>query len=164
MEDTNKDRLVVYEIGYIIADSIAEENVSAETESLRKILVDAGANMIAEESPKSINLAYEMRKKTVSGLYNKFNKGYFGWFKFELLSDKIELVKRTFDAYPSVLRMLLITTVKENTYLGKNVTQTLMEESKPESNMVTAKTEEVNLVPATQEEMDKSIDNMVKGA
>ena len=74
--------------------------------------------MLAEESPILRELSYIMVKKI--GTQNKnFDQGYFGWFKFELASLEIEEVKKAFELNPDMLRMLLITTIKENTYLGK---------------------------------------------
>jgi len=168
MIDTNKDRTAVYEIGYLIATSIPEEKVSGEAEALKKIVTDAGSEVIAEEAPHLEQLAYEMRKKTVSGSYDKYERAYFGWIKFEVGTDKIESIKKAFEVTPSVLRTLVISTVKENTYLGKRAAHAIADEisAKPEA-PVEAKVEKVAeeiVAPATVEEMDKSIDAMVKEA
>ena len=56
--------------------------------------------------------------------------------------------------------MLLITTVRENTYLGKHAADIA---SKAEIVADTIKDEETKLAaPARIEDMDKSIDNLVK--
>jgi ribosomal protein S6 len=90
MEKNDKgERLSVYEIGYLIATSIPEEKVPGEADTLKKIITDAGATIIADEAPQHEPLAYEMRKKTVSGAYNTYDSAYFGWVKFELDSGKI---------------------------------------------------------------------------
>jgi ribosomal protein S6 len=165
----------VYEIGYLIAPSVPEEKVPAEAEAVKKILGDAGAETIAEEAPHRMKLAYEMRRKTVSGSYDKYNEAYFGWIKFEVGSDVIESLKKAVEIHPSVLRMLLITTVRESTYMGKRApaiaTEIGMRKSeaapmemapkKPKPMMVEQK---IDTAPASIEEMDKSIDAMVKEA
>jgi ribosomal protein S6 len=154
MENNTKgERLSVYEIGYLFATSIPEEKVPGETDTLKKIITDAGATIIADEAPSLMPLAYEMRKKTVSGAYNTYDSAYFGWVKFELDSGKVEAVKEKLELMPVMLRMLLTTTVRENTYLGKRATA---------AKAVGVEEKKDTAAPATIEEMDKSIDDMVK--
>jgi ribosomal protein S6 len=164
-ETTHADNQSVYEIGYLIVSSIPEEKVPAEAEAITKIVKASGASMIADEAPHRMKLAYEMRKKNVGGTYEKYNDAFFGWTKFEVGSDKIEAVKKQIEAMPSILRMLLIATVKENTYLGKRAPAIAAEISlkkgdKTEEAAPVAKKEAA--APASIEEMDKSIDDMVK--
>lgn len=165
MKDPQDVRLNVYEIGYLIASSVPEEKVPAEAEAIKNIITKSGATIIADELPHAEHLAYTMRKKTVSGAYDKYDMAYFGWVKFEVGSDVIESLKKEVEIHPSVLRMLMISTVKENTYLGKRASaliaaeisttgKKVVEEGKPE--------EKKEAAPATIEEMDKSIDAMVK--
>lgn len=165
MNDIHDDRLAVYEIGYLIVSSIPEEGIAAEADKVRKIITLAGASVIADELPHKEHLAYTMRRKTVSGSYEKYNEAYFGWIKFELASDKIEAVKAAVTVVPSVLRMLLISTVKENTYLGKHaaeVVASLTLKRTPSEGAATHGIEKAAVAPASIEEMDKSIDEMVK--
>jgi ribosomal protein S6 len=157
-ENTNTDRQSVYEIGYLLVSSIPEEKIPAEVDTLKKIITDAGASIIAEGEPHSEQLAYTMRKKNVSGSYEKYDEAFFGWVKFDLDSGKIEAVKKQIEVLPSVLRMLLITTVRENTYLGKRAPA--MISKVPGVGPVAEEKKEA--APATIEEMDKSIDEMVK--
>jgi ribosomal protein S6 len=157
--NTKGERLSVYEIGYLFATSIPEEKVPLEADTLKKILTDAGATIITDEAPEATPLAYEMRKKTVSGSYNTYDSAYFGWVKFELDSGKIEAVKKSVELMPTVLRMLLTTTVRENTYLGKRASAAA---AKAISGTPEDKKNAVAAAPASIEEMDKSIDEMVK--
>lgn len=159
MNDINDDRLSVYEIGYLITSSIPEEKVPAEAETIKKIIVDAGAKIITEEAPIYQQLSYTMRKKMVSGVYEKYDNAYFGWTKFEVGSDKIESIKHRVEEHPSVLRMLLVNTVKEDTYLGKRVSAIVS--TKGLENGVVEDTEPI-ATPISVEDMDKSIDAMVK--
>ncbi len=167
MEEIKEGHSTVYEIGYLIVSSIPEEGVPAEADIVRKIINDAGSSIIAEEAPHRQSLAYTIRRKTVSGSYDKFDEAYFGWIKFEVESSKIEAIKKSVEITPSVLRMLLITTVSENTYLGKRaplvsinpITEEKIPSRQPADGAVNVTD---NAAPATIEEMDKSIDEMVK--
>jgi ribosomal protein S6 len=161
MNDIKDDRTAIYEIGYLLVSSIPEEKVSAEAESLKKIITDAGASLVSEEAPYQMPLAYTMRKKMVSGAYEKYDQAYFGWVKFELSSGKVEQVKKDIEVLPSVLRTLLVTTVRENTYLGKRAASLIAKTAIPAAGVV-APEEKKDAAPATIEEMDKSIDAMVK--
>lgn len=175
-ETTHEDRMSVYEIGYLITPSIPEEKVPAEVEGVKRIIAAAGASVLAEEAPHLLKLAYEIRRKTMAGSYDKFTEAYFGWIKFEAGSSAIETAKKAIEILPSVLRMLLITTTRENTYLGKHAPAIAAEiggrkavtaekaPSKPFEAKAGAKTETGSDAPASVEEMDKSIDAMVKEA
>ncbi len=173
-ESTHADNMSVYEIGYLIVSSIPEEKIPVEVEAITKIINASKASIIAEEAPHLIKLAYEMRKKNVGGSYEKYNESYFGWIKFEVGSDSIEDIKKAVETLPSVLRMLLTSTVRENTYLGKRAPVIAAEialkkgsanERSEESASVGAseiRASKKDVAPASVEEMDKSIDEMVK--
>ncbi len=180
MDETQSDvRVNVYEIGYLLVSSVPEEKVASEAEAVKSIITKAGASVIAEETPHSERLAYTMRKKTVSGSYDKYDSAYFGWIKFEVASNVIESIKTSVEIHPTVLRMLMISTVKENTYLGKRAIA-IAEDFSPSVKKnggdkssvaerapftITKAVEDEKVAPsapATVEDMDKSIDAMVK--
>ena len=160
--NTHDEKIKVYEVGFVLLSSIPQEKVAGEFDSLKGIVTKAGAEMIAEEAPELRALAYTMVKK-IHGANVRFNEGYFGWVKFELPSNAIEGVKKSLDAVDNILRYLLITTVKENTYLGKKAPAAAFSEK--EAGIITPEgvvaPEVVAAAPATTEEMDKSIDAMV---
>lgn len=146
----------VYEIGYHIVSSIAEENVPKEVETVKALLSDVKAEIIAEDAPKLTNLAYSISKAT-GGLRRKFDKAYFGWIKFELETEAVPGLKKKLDGLENVLRYLLIKTVHENTlYGGKLVTVEDTTKKKP------MKVKEEKVTTATVEEIDKSIDDLIK--
>lgn len=167
MDNVREDRSSVYEIGFLLA-GIPEERVAAETEAIKGIITKNGGSLITEESPKLEKLAYTMRKKLVSGSYQNFDEAYFGWVKFEAASAAVDAVKKAIEAMEAVLRILVITTVRENTYLGKRAPAiaqaTVARRTAPEAEVVAPKAVEAAAQPATIEEMDKSIDEMVKEA
>jgi ribosomal protein S6 len=165
-ETTHADNMSVYEIGFLIAPSVPEEKIPGEAEAITKIVTSAGASVIAEEAPHRTKLAYEMRKKNVGGTYEKYKEAYFGWTKFEAGSDGVEAIKKAIEAHPSILRMLLISTVRENTYLGKRAPAIAAELSLKKEGAVEKSGDDKKepVAPVSIEEMDKSIDEMVKEA
>ncbi|MEK7463653.1 MAG: 30S ribosomal protein S6 [Patescibacteria group bacterium] len=156
-KNIKEDRSDVYEIGYLLVSSIPEEKVVSEVASLKEALSKKGAEFIGEETPELRTLAYTMTKK-IGTSNQRFDRGYFGWFKFEMPVKEIESIKKSFEENPHMLRMLVITTVRENTYLGKKSPAV-----SPEVAAEPVK-EVAPVAPASIEEMDKSIDAMVKEA
>jgi ribosomal protein S6 len=164
-EEVREDRNMIYEVGYLIVTTVTAEQISGVTAELDKLIKKAGATMLSEEEPHWQKLAYTMRRKTVGGSYEKYDEAYFGWKKFELSSAQIEKLKKSVEEMPSMLRVLVISTVRENTYLGKRAAATLAKAVPFEEKAVDAVVPLAivpETAPATIEEMDKSIDDMVK--
>lgn len=163
-ESHTQDRVSVYEIGYILA-GLPEEKVAGEASSIESLITKGGATIVKSESPKYERLAYTMRKKTVSGSYEKYDDGYFGWVKFEVAPSAINAIQKAVETTPRVLRALVITTVKEDTYLGKRASSTDLSKKGEvviDGGVVSGDKKEA--APASIEDMDKSIDEMVKEA
>lgn len=158
-----EDRKQIYEIGYLLVSSIPEEKVTHEVNSLKEVLSKKGAEFIGEEMPELRTLAYTMVKK-IGPSNHRFDKGYFGWFKFEISTAEIESVKKAFEENINMLRMLVINTIRENTYLGKKSPVPMPEV--PIETPIDQGTELSLDTPtvASVEDMDKSIDAMVKEA
>lgn len=121
------DESKVYEIGYLLVSSIPEEKVSAKVDELKTVLSAKKVEMIGEEAPVLETLSYTMIKKV--GTKNvRFTQAYFGWVKFATEPENIVKIKEAFDADGEILRFLLITTPRENTYLGKRTSTVMKEE------------------------------------
>ncbi len=148
----------VYELGYHIVSTVAEESLPKEVEVLKAIVLKDGGSQIAEGEPKLINLAYPMTK-SVADTKKKFDTAYFGWIKFEAKSELIPEMKKKLDASEKVLRYLLIKTVRENTmYSPKLTVRSAAKEEAPKAKK-SVKTTETKA--ASVEELDKTIDEMV---
>jgi ribosomal protein S6 len=177
--NTNDQQIKVYEIGYVLVSSIPQEKVATEVTVLKDAIVKAGASVIAEENAELTQLAYTMVKK-IHGANHRFTEGYFGWVKFEIATDAIDSVKKYFDTAENILRYLLVITVKENTYLGKRAPAmaSIGREAgiiAPEKGAegvadavatatIDAAGSSIVVDAASSEDMDKSIDAMVKEA
>lgn len=154
----------VYEIGYVLVSSIPEEKVGTVIAGLKDLLKEKGAEMIAEGAPELRTLAYKMVKK-IGPSNHKFTQGYFGWVKFELSGSEIEGIKKAFETREDMLRTLVITTVRTDTYLGK-ISPAFGAETLAQAPVgaaaAVADVAPVADVKATTEDIDKSIDEMVK--
>lgn len=115
--DTSK----IYELGYILVPSLPEEKIASEVETLKKLLTDNTADIVSDEDPILIDLAYSM-VKVVSAQRQKYSRGYFGWVKFEGEPEALASIKKALDLSSTVLRYMIVKTVRENTLLnGKMV-------------------------------------------
>lgn len=149
----------IYEVGYHIVSSVSEENVPAEVEKIKAYLAKEKAIIISEEAPKLRPLAYSI-KKAFGGTYKTFDKAYFGFIKFELGEEgDIRNIDLSMKNNESVLRHLVIKTVRENTMYSPKITIFSDKDAKIKTfkEDKAVKGEKV----ATVEEIDKSIDALV---
>ena len=70
--DTNSK---VYELGYLLVPSIKEEDVPVSYGNLKELVASFGGEVVSDEMPKMIPLAYAMQK-VVSNVRSKFNTAY----------------------------------------------------------------------------------------
>lgn len=143
----------IYEVGFQIIPTITEEEASGTFASIKNIITQKGGKVISEGAPELVNLQYEMRKK-LAGKYEKFMKGYFGWVKFEIAKQDIKNIKESIEAIQEVLRLIVISTVRENTLISQKPHAIL---KKP---VIEVATLGVTTPEALDEEIDKTLENL----
>lgn len=156
-ETEKKSDSKIYEIGYHIVSSVAEENVATETDKIKSIIQKEGGVIISEEPAKLRPLAYTL-KKAEAGSYKKFDKAYFGWVKFELSEGDIKKIEDSLKQVDTILRHIVIKTIKENTVFYQKQPSAFIEKESPKSK---AEREEKESKPVSIEEIDKSIEDLV---
>ncbi|HTE49209.1 MAG TPA: 30S ribosomal protein S6 [Candidatus Paceibacterota bacterium] len=145
----------VYELGYLLVPTIKEEDVAASYGNLKELVSSFAGEIIGDEMPKMINLAYSMQKIT-SNVRHKWNTAYFGWTKFLMDPQKVLELKKRLDLDPNFIRFLILKTVKENTIAVKRFVRGDTYK-RPKSKSIDSET----AVPINQEEIDKEIDALV---
>ena len=156
---TKNNEEKIYEIGYHLVSSIAEENVPAEVDKIKAVLAKENSLIISEEAPKLRPLAYTI-KKAFGGSYKTFDKAYFGFIKFELSEGgDIQKIDSSLKSNESVLRYIVVKTVRENTMYSPKITVFSDKDSKLKTAVVKAEKIEK---PASIEEIDKSIDELIE--
>jgi ribosomal protein S6 len=153
--EEKESRMGVYEVGYIMVPTIAEENLGAEVGDFKDSLTKMGAVFISDEHPKMFELAYEM-SRSIENKRQKFSYGYFGWVKFECSTVEAKAIKDMLDKNEKLVRYLLIKTVRESTMSSKR------SYGRPDGvrKKVTPKTEEV-VEQIDETVIDKEIDALV---
>ncbi len=119
MEDSNKK---IYELGYHVMPTLSEEELAKVVEGIKGTLTSMGAEVIADKYPESMKLAYDVVKE-IDNKNRSFDTAYFGWVKFELEAASLEAFAASIDKNPSILRSILIKTVRENTFIGTRMMQ-----------------------------------------
>ncbi|PIQ68314.1 MAG: hypothetical protein COV91_04810 [Candidatus Taylorbacteria bacterium CG11_big_fil_rev_8_21_14_0_20_46_11] len=145
----------IYEVGYLLVGSLAENDVPREVTVIKDILEKEGAVVFAEEFPKMRPLTYKM-KKSISGAYQTFENAYFGWMKFEVTGDKVKVIEEELKRDVAILRYLLIKTVREHTLVGARPPRTDGPREKRE-----APTEAPPSAPVSEVELEKSIEKLI---
>lgn len=110
----SKGDKTIYEIGFNLISTISEETVAEKFGAIKEKITSLGGEIISEEYPKMIKLAYEMVKE-LDNKNVRFNSAYFGWVKFELEASSVEQIDKMAKNDSSVLRYIIVKTVRENT-------------------------------------------------
>ena len=105
----------VYELGYLILPSIAEDALSGVVDKIRALVNEAGGKEIDSEAPFKQPLSYSM-SKTIGASRYVLTDAYLGWIKFEVEPSKIAAVKAGVEKIAEILRFLLIKAPRETTF------------------------------------------------
>lgn len=104
----------VYELGYLIMPTVDEGSLQEERDALVALITRSKGIVISEGQPELIDLAYPM-SKIINNKRQSFTQGYFGWIKFDITPNIIEAFTHEVEAVETLIRTLVIKTVRENT-------------------------------------------------
>jgi ribosomal protein S6 len=125
-----KEAQTVYELGYLVLPSIAEDSLGNVVESLRSIIAKSGCTEIAGEAPIKQDLAYTM-SKTVGASHYVVNDAYLGWIKFECEPGAVLKVKSAVEKIDEILRFLLVKAPRETTFTFAEARRAQEEKNNP---------------------------------
>lgn len=155
-DNTHQDeRVELYEIGYLVVPTVAEEQLPGVVAELHKTLEANGAEITLEGSPVMRDLAYEIAKASV-GKRERFNSAYFGFIVFKASTKTAPDLKKAFDATDKILRYILVKTDEETANTPRALPE-IFEEVKSEETPATVSAEP----KVSEEELDKKIDTLV---
>lgn len=153
-----KDNRPVYEVGFHIVPSVEESSLGDVVETIRTVLTKAGAEMIKEQFPQKVALAYTI-ERAVAGKREKYNEAYFGVIKFAVDREHIAALETLLRDSKEILRHLLIETTREESVIARRAVYS--------SNRLEGETiKKPTAAPETprevsEEEFTKSIDALV---
>ena len=150
------DTRPIYEIGYHLVPTLAEEAVAGEVAKIRSMLGDA--EIIKDETPHKMTLSYVIERPG-AGRREKYGEAYFGFIKFAIEKEFINEIEQKLRAMREVLRYLLVETVRED--IGP-VRRAVFTSDRLEGETLKKPVAEAEKVAdVSEEELDKSIDAIV---
>ena len=108
--DTENSR--IYEAAFHVVPSLDEAGAEAEVAEIKSFIVSHGGTIIGSGEPMLMALAYEVQKD-IDRKRHTFNRAYFAWFVFEASPEAAHAIKEMLGARATLVRSLLIKTVKE---------------------------------------------------
>ncbi len=151
MEETANKK--IYELGYHVLPTLSEEEVSKVVDSIKGELAKIDSEIIAEQHPTMMTLAYEIGKD-IENKTRKFGTAYFGWIKFEIETAAIEGFKELMDKNINILRFIIIKTVRESTLATPKLAHKGMSRRTP--------SDVVEGAPMDTVAVDQKIDEMIE--
>jgi len=153
----------VYEVGFHLLPTVPEEKLEEVVSSLQSLITKDGGMVVSEEFPKIRQLAYDIKKR-IDIKYVIFSKAYFGWVKFEATPDLVGKIDDGFKNNENILRHIIVKTIRENTMSVPKYPVSKRDENREEKSIPTVESPSVEKIAVSEEELDKSIDELVNEA
>jgi len=116
--NVSKDPRPVYEAAFHVLPTVEESAVGEVVEAIRTEILKGGAEIIKEQFPQKIALAYTV-ERAVTGKREKYNEAYFGFIKFATERENIAALENLLRSSKNILRHLLIETQREETIIAR---------------------------------------------
>ena len=149
----------VYELGFHFVPTLSEDDAAVQFSHLKSLVEKRNGKFISEESPKLLDLAYEIAK-TVKAEKKRYTSAYFGWVKFDLSPEEVAGLEKDIKLFEPVLRYILITTARENTLA--NIVPKEGKEGATKKTTKGTETQEAGAAVIDETQVDKSIDQLVQ--
>ncbi len=108
----------IYELGYHLVPTLGAEQIPKVSGAVRGMIERISEDIIAEELPVFIDLAYQVIK-TINHKNKRFDDAYFGFIKFEASPEDIAKLEDELKKDENVLRYLVVKAFRENTFVSK---------------------------------------------
>src|SRR3989338_536591 len=150
---------LIYEVGFHLVPTIAEDTVGAAVENIRK-LIGPDAEFISEGYPQKTQLSYQV-ERAAQGKREKYTESWFGWIKFAQQKDRIPALEAALNASREVLSSLIIETVREDIAPPKARAAVFTSDRLQGETIHAPKAPKEVSAEVSQAELDKSIDALV---
>jgi ribosomal protein S6 len=148
----------IYEVGYLIAPSIKEEDVDKVVAEVRKEVEQHSGSFIAEGAPSLTRLSYPI-EGLEGGKRVDNDRAYFGWLKFEAPSEAAISLEDSLKRNNSVIRHIVFRTVREETRAHLKAPQ-LREVRRTDTIKSTPKRVEESAAPVSEAQLDKALEDI----
>lgn len=159
--NTDAAEIQVYELGYHILPTVVSEDLEAEVAKLRSAIEKRGGSFLTEGTPEMTTLAYPMFVNN-GGKQTRYEQAYFGWMKFEMAAgEAIALRDEDMTTNSQILRHILVKTTREETRAQLQTAQNNILREIKTTGTLEKKTEVEEGGEVSEEELEKSIDDLV---
>ena len=114
--ESNENEVInrVYEAGYHIVPTVKEEDVEKVVSGIRGEIEKLGGSFISEGAPSLLKLSFSMDMRE-GEKHVGYDRGYFGWLKFEADTHAAKALTDALTANPLILRSIVFKTLREDT-------------------------------------------------
>ena len=156
-EQEEKGEVKVYELGFLVLPTLAEEELGGAVSALKGRFEKHGGVFLAEGFPERISLSYRI-SKTIEGKHTPFSSAYFGWLKYELPAHASVDLGQELKKEASLLRFLLIETIRETPLRERRAFFAKPEVARTIEKPLVRKSEKPAM---SEEELDRTIQELV---
>ncbi|HEY4522307.1 MAG TPA: 30S ribosomal protein S6 [Candidatus Paceibacterota bacterium] len=144
----------VYEIGYHIIPTVAEDGLEKIVGNIRSLIEQGGGSFIAEGAPALMRLSYGMGAREGDKKV-EHDRGWFGWIKFESSPEIVLVLENALKADQNILRHIVFQTVREET--RARIKPTIREIKRTDTIRSSPRRPEEESVPISEVDLDKAI-------
>ncbi len=148
----------IYEVGYHITPAAKEGDLEKIVGTVRGEIEKAGGSFIAEGAPALIKLSYPMKTKEGDKII-EYDRGYFGWVKFEAAITVAHALNAVLTQNPNFLRFIVFQTVREDTRAKMKAPQ-LREVKRTDIIKAAPRRVEESAAPISEAELEKAIQDI----
>ena len=114
--ESNENEVVnrIYEAGYHIVPTVKEEDVEKVVAGVRAEIEKLGGSFISEGAPSLMKLSFSIDMRE-GEKHVGYDRGYFGWLKFEAGTHAAKALTDALNANPLILRSIVFKTLREDT-------------------------------------------------
>ena len=147
----------VYEAGYHISPLVKEEDIEKIVAEIRGVVEKGSGVFIAEGAPVLMKLAYEIEGNE-GNKKHLFDRGYFGWLKFESSSETADALRAALEKHASIFRSMVFRTVREETRARLKAPQ--LREVKRTDTAKAAPRKAEEAAPVSEADLDKALETL----
>ncbi len=150
----------IYEAGYHIVPTVKEEDVEKTVSGIRSEIEKLGGSFIAEGAPSLMKLAFSVDMRE-GEKHVAYDRGYFGWLKFEAGPEAAKAMTDALKANSSILRSIVFKTLREDTRAKFKAPQ-LREVKRTDTLKASPRKapEAADVAPVSEADLDKALETL----
>jgi len=149
----------IYEAGYTIVPTVKEEDVEKVVSGIRSEIEKLDGAFIAEGAPTLMKLSFDMDKRE-GEKHVAYDRGYFGWLKFEAGTHAAKALTDSLQANPQILRSMVFKTLREDTRAKFKAPQ--LREVKRTDAIKASPRKEEDKAPVSEADLEKALETLTQ--